>query len=496
MTGPLASPRLSRRAFVATCALIASSPVIADAQEANPNASPAAEASAPDDWPVYGANLAGTRVASDSIITAANVAGLGHVWSVDAGGAVNATPVIAGGTVYVGSYSGTLLALDLVTGRTLWTYATGAAVPEPNLNVDLGILGSAAVAGGTVYVGDATATVHALDAASGALRWKTKTDDQTAACIWSSPVVADGTVYVGVASVANETGFRGNVVALDAETGAQKWKTFSVPGESDGGGVFAVPAIDVERGLLYVGTQNAYSPNPAPYGNPTSLLALDLSTGAERWVFNAPPGGGATAPIEDAGFSASPNLFSARIFGQPRDLVGVGQKSGLYWALDRDTGEFVWRTQVSPAGPLGGIQGTSAVSGTRIAVPATDWSDPAGPAASGLVSVLDTATGSILWTAAQSAPAVSPATVSDDVVLQAGIDGLLHAYALQTGRELLTVDLGASVSSGIAVSQGYVVLAPATPPFAPFVRPGTSIVAFAIGGTTPGPEASPSGDGT
>jgi polyvinyl alcohol dehydrogenase (cytochrome) len=456
-----------------------------------PNGDPAS----PGDWPLYGADLADSRVASEPAISSANVADLSRAWSVDVGGAVTGTPVIAAGLVYVGSYSGTLYALDLATGVTRWTYETGAAVREPNLNLDLGILGSAAVAGDTVYVGDATATVHALDATTGVLRWKTKTDDQNAACIWSSPVVANGVVYVGVASVAKETGFRGNVVALDAATGTQKWKTYSVPGESDGGGVFAVPAIDLDRGFLYVGTENAYSPNPAPYGNPTSLLALDLTTGAERWVFSAPPGGGPTAPTDDVGFSASPNLFSARIFGRQHDLVGGGQKSGLYWALDRDTGEFIWRTQVAPSGPLGGMEGSGAVSGTRIAVPATNWPDPAGPAA-GLVTALDTATGKIIWSADQTAPAASPVAISDDVILQAGIDGLLHAYALQTGRDLVQLDLGASANSGIAVSQGFVVLAPAAPPFAPFVRPGTSVAAYTISGSTPAPDASPVGDGT
>src|SRR5262249_7215392 len=151
----------------------------------------------------------------------------------------------------------------------------------------------------------------------------------------------------------------------------------------------------------------------------------------------------------------------------------------LYWVLDRDSGEFVWRTQVSPAGPLGGMEGTSAVSGTHIAVPATNWPDPAGPAA-GLVSALDTATGKILWTANQTAPAASPAAIAAALVFQAGLDGFLHSYALQSGQELWQFDLGASVSSGIAVSGTTVVLAAATPPFAPFVRPGTSVFAFTL----------------
>jgi polyvinyl alcohol dehydrogenase (cytochrome) len=496
MTTPFDSIRLSRRALLTSTALAATLPAMTSAQEATTVASPTSAEPLPADWPIYGADLSGTRTAGEPLISAANVAGLKQAWTIETGGAVNGTPIITGGTVYIGSYTGTLLALELATGRTIWTYATGAAVLEPELGVNLGILGSAAVDGGVVYVGDATATVHALDAVTGALRWKTKVDDQTAACIWSSPIVANGTVFVGVASVAKEVGFRGNVVALDAASGAQKWKTFSVPEGADGGGVFAVPVIDLVHELLIVGTQNAYSANPAPYGNPTSILALELDTGTERWVFNAPPGGGPDAPTDDVGFGASPNLVTGQVFGRRKDLVVVGQKSGDYWALDRGTGEYIWRTQLSPAGPLGGMEGTSAVSGNRIAVPVTDWSDPSGPAAVGNVSALDTGTGRILWTARQSAPAASPVAISDDIVLQAGIDGTLHAYTLQTGQELLKLDLGASVSSGIAVSQGYIVLAAATPPFAPFVRPGTSILAFALNGASPDLEATPFGDGT
>lgn len=491
MTNRLQHAPLSRRTLLGTSVLTPLLPKLALAQDGTRVAQSASGA-----WPFYGQNLSGTRVADGSTISTANVSQLGAAWSVDLGAVVSGTPVIANGLVYLGAYNGTLFALELATGATVWTYATGAAVRESNLQIDLGILGSAAVDGDTVYIGDATATVHAVDTATGTARWTTKVDDQTAASIWSSPMVANGVVYVGVASIAKEVGFRGNIVALDAATGTQSWKTYVVPGESDGGGVFAVPVIDPDRGALYVGTQNAYSPNPAPYGDPISVLALDLKTGDRKWVFNAPPGGGPIAPTDDVGFSASPNLFSARIFGQLRDLIGIGQKSGTYWALDRETGEFVWRTEISPPGPRGGIEATSAVTGTTIAVPATNWPDPAAPAA-GLVSAVDTATGKILWSADQTAPAASPVAISDDLLVQAGIDGILHAYKLATGAELFQTDLGASVNGGIAIAGNVIVLAAATPPFAPFVRPGTSLVAFSL--SQAGPAATPAGpvgDGT
>jgi len=311
-------------------------------------------------------------------------------------------------------------------------------------------------------------------------------DRQPAASIWSSPVPWNGRVYVGVASVAKEVGFRGSLVALDAATGKVLWQTFMVPAGRDGAGVFAVPALDPGRGLVYVGTQNAYSAHPAPYGHATSVVAVDAASGRIRWVFPAPPIG-ATAPTADVAFSASPNLFSVRIDGRTRDLVGEGQKGGTYWALDRDTGAVVWQTRVAPAGPLGGMEGTSGVAAGRIVVPATNWPNPSGPAA-GLVAALEAASGRLLWRQPRTAPVASPTALGYDIVFQGGIDGVLRAYAVADGRALWQADLGASVSGGIAVAGDTVVLGAATPAFAPFVRPGNSVVAFALTGA---PAASP-----
>ena len=146
-------------------------------------------------------------------------------------------------------------------------------------------------------------------------------------------------------------------------------------------------------------------------------------------------------------FSASPNLFSIDQNGTTTDLVGIGQKSGVYWALNRDTGEVVWQQQISPAGFLGGMEGTAAVANGVIAVPATNWPEFDGPA-SGMVTALDAATGEILWTVEETAPAASPTSITNDVVLHAGLDGILHIFSLADGSEIWRNDLGASVSSG------------------------------------------------
>jgi polyvinyl alcohol dehydrogenase (cytochrome) len=433
------------------------------------------------DWPMYGYDLSGDKASAASGLSAVNVDSLTPLWEVQVDGPVSATPVIVDHVAYVGAYDGTLSAIDLQSGELRWTYATGAMVTEPNLKIPLGISGSAVVSDHLILVGDAAAVVHALERATGNVRWTRKIDDQPQASIWSSPVVSGDKVFIGVASIAKEVGFRGSVVALDVTTGDLRWKTYMVPEGADGAGVFAVPAIDERRGVLYVGTQNAYSPNPAPYGNPVSVVALDTRNGDIKWAFNAPPGGGHTAPTDDVGFSASPNLFTVKIHGQTRDLVGEGQKSGDFWALDRDSGNVVWKATVSPAGFLGGMEGTSAVADTIIAVPATNWPNFDGPA-TGMVTALDAITGKILWTSTQDAPAASPVAIANDLVLHAGLDGVLHVYALATGDELWHAELGASVSGGIAVGEGVVVLGAATPEFAPFIKPGNTVRAFGLTG--------------
>ncbi len=490
--------RTSRRRVLAASALpavLAVTPA-AFAQEATPasQATPIVDATpiptATTGWPLYGNTLAGTKATTSAGISSTNVADLQPLWQIEVGGPVSSTPVIANGVVYTGSYDGNLYAVDLHTGESVWTYATGAAVPEPNLEIPLGITGSAAIDGSTVYVGDAAAVIHAIDAATGDPIWTTTVDDQPNASIWSSPVIWNGTIYIGVASVAKEAGFRGSVVALDAATGETRWQTYMVPEGADGAGVFAVPAIDETRGILYVGTQNAYSPNPAPFGNPISVVALDAATGEEAWVFAAPVEDESTAPTDDIGFSASPNLFTIEAEGGARDVVAIGQKSGEFWTLDRDTGEVVWQATVSPAGFLGGMEGTSAFGNDIVVVPATDWPEFEGDYL-GLVSAYDAGTGLRRWTVEQEAPAASPVAISEDIVFHAGMDGILHAYIITNGIQLWSADLGSSASGGVSVADGVVVVGAATPEFAPFVKPGATVQAFGLAAPEAAPQATP-----
>src|SRR5262249_17967962 len=136
----------------------------------------------------------------------------------------------------------------------------------------------------------------------------------------------------------------------------------------------STPVVDRRRRSLYVTTGNDYAVPKGvtavdPRNHMDAIMALDLDTGAIKWartllhldVWNLADMNG---PGFDFGCGA--NLFSATVGGARKDRVGAGQKSGVYTALDADTGAIVWQTQVGPGGHLGGIHWGTAVDADRI----------------------------------------------------------------------------------------------------------------------------------
>ena len=173
------------------------------------------------------------------------------MWTAATGGAVRSSPAVADGTVYVGSDDGKLYAFDAAglfncaagpprTCLAQWVTTTGAAVRS-----------SPVVANGVVYVGSDDAGLYALNATTGQVIWKTI----TGAAVRSSPAVASGVVYVGSDDKA--------VYALDAATGAVLWKT------TTGAAVRSSPAV--ANGVVYVGSDDA------------GLYALNATTGQVIW---------------------------------------------------------------------------------------------------------------------------------------------------------------------------------------------------------------------
>jgi polyvinyl alcohol dehydrogenase (cytochrome) len=220
-----------------------------------------------------------------------------------------------------------------------------------------------------------------------------------------------------------------------------------VPAGHNGGPVWSTPAIDGATGTLYVGTGNAYSGTAADTTD--AIVALDARSGALLRHFQATAGdvftttsGGAAGP--DADFGASPQLMTGP---NGRKLVGAGQKSGTYWALDRATLAPVWSTMTGAGSAVGGILGSTAYDGTRIYGPDT-------PAGEQWALGLD---GTPAWISADGGPLHFSATsVANGVVYTTDMTSVLTARDASTGAVLAKLPLGAPSWGGVSVAGGYV----------------------------------------
>jgi polyvinyl alcohol dehydrogenase (cytochrome) len=413
---------------------------------------PSADSGAGDDWPVYGHDLANSRLSPhEHAIKAATVTRLRKVWSIDGLVGVTGTPVVAAGVAYFDDWAGSVHAVDAVTGKPRWTTKLGGE-----------FVAAPAVSGEGVYVAVGS-TLYRLDRATGRTVWKVSTDSSPFAQINASPVIVDGLVLQGTASfenIVNEKhySFRGSIAAYDVTTGQQRWKFYTTPNNSGSGagvGVWSTPAVDTKRGLLFVGTGQNLSPPTGPLAD--SLLAIDYRTGKLRWSrqFTYPDVFSAAHPHgKDADVGASPNLWTAN----GRALVGAGDKGGTFHALDRDTGKVVWTTQLAPGGAFGGDIGSAAfVDGKIIAT--SNVGDPATNATTNVSKVfaLDAATGHIDWTAKPYPGKVfAPVSAVPGLAFVATDQGTMAALAVTTGHELWRYHAPARSASGPSIVDGRV----------------------------------------
>src|SRR5690348_429230 len=191
-------------------------------------------------WSGWGVDIQNSRfqTAHDAGLTADQAAHLKLKWAfgIPDAKAVIGQPMIAGGRVYISGDNGKIYSLDAATGCEYWSFrAETDTRNSPTIGPATG-----STARSVLYFADLKANVYALNAANGELLWKANVETHPRARITASPKLYEGRLYVGVSS-AEEVGstrpdyqcctFRGSVVALDAATGSQVWKTYIIPEE-------------------------------------------------------------------------------------------------------------------------------------------------------------------------------------------------------------------------------------------------------------------------
>lgn len=450
------------------------------------------------DWGSSGQNNHNTRNATaEHTINAANVGNLKTAWIFTTAGDVSATAIVVNGVAYFPDWGGKLWAIDTKTGKAIWSHDvseyTGAAGSASRTspaywNGEL-VIGT----GNLMTAGLSPAFEIGINARSGAMLWRTKTDDNIAAIVTGSATIDNGIVYTGVSSKTEHTTvkptFRGSVEALDARTGKILWKTYMVPAGFNGAAVWSSqPVVDHKTGMLYVTTGNSYSVPNGYCVNPgqtncrrlpqdayiDSIVALRLTTGkivwahhtltADTWTMADPN----TSP--DFDFGADPNLYTTTINGKRTDVLGAGQKSGMYYALDPATGKEIWATQAGPGGVLGGIEWGTSSDGERIYAAITNGSHKKytyttydgqqKTTSGGLWTALDPAIGKILWQTAdpQGSQYITDGFVSsaNGVVYAGSSGGNFYAMDARTGQIKWTFSSGGAVWSGAAIVNGVV----------------------------------------
>ena len=433
-------------------------------------------------WNGWGIDARNSRsqTAAAAGLTAADVPKLKLKWAFGIPGvsASGSQITVVGSRAFVGSRNGVVYALDTKTGCLVWAFEADAGVRSTP------IVGRAADGSSTLYFGDAHAFVYALDVNTGQRRWKVKVEDHLDAMITGAVAYHNGRLYVPVSSLEEGTAaipsyecctFRGSVVAIDAASGKQLWKTYTIPqvpqrttktargtqlwGPS-GGAVWSQPLIDAERNRLYVATGDSYSNPPARESD--AIMALAMDTGRVLWVqqtlagdawnvgcletgagrVNCPEGAG-----PDYDFSSSPSLG---VLPDGKRIIIAGQKSGTMFGLNPDTGEQLWKTQVGQGGILGGIEWGFSVDATTAYVSLSNALEKKPGEAGGLVAV-NIADGKTRWTIPPPADTCNarrgcntgqPAAVSSmpGVVFSGSLDGHLRAYDSASGRVLWDVN--------------------------------------------------------
>ncbi len=396
-----------------------------------------------------------------------------------------APPTVSGGRLFVGSQSGDVYSLDARTGCVIWTFKAGG-----------GVRTAIALSKDAAYFGDLHATAYAVSIESGKLLWSRKLDDHPGARITGSPTLYQNRLFVPVSSFEEGQGsnaqyecctFRGSVAALDVKDGTVVWQRYTIADEPKtigknasgaarkgpaGAAVWSSPTIDAKRRLVYVATGNMYTEPQQPTSD--AVLALDLDKGTIVWtaqvtpkdvfVVGCGPARGANCPPDvgpDFDFGNSPMLTT---LAGGRDIIVLGQKSGVGWALDPDRkGAVIWQYRAGKGSALGGMEFGSALDSQNAYFPVSDILNPQ----PGGLHAVKLATGERAWLAEPPPlkckagrgcnPALSaPITVIPGAIFAGSADGGIRAYSAKDGTILWDFDTNRSFETinGVTANGG------------------------------------------
>jgi outer membrane protein assembly factor BamB len=332
-----------------------------------------------DNWAQFRGNQSLTGVSQSNVPNS-----LKQLWTYEAGDSIESSAAIVGGTVFVGSQKGDLVALSLENGSVYWKFSTGAAIGES----------SPAYSNGVVYIGDLNGWLNALNASDGKKLWAFKTNGE----IKSSPVVVGDQVLIG--------SYDENLYCLKARNGTLAWKF------KTNGPVHSTPSI--ANGMAFIA------------GCDELFRAIRIADGKE--VFNVSSGAytGASPALRDG--SAFYGTFDNEVLS-----VNLAQKQ-IAWRYEHPQRKFPFYS-------------SAAVTNERVVIGGRDK----------MVHGL-TLEGKMVWTFMTRARVESSPAIAGSRVFVGSNDGRFYVLSLSNGTKLWEFDAGAPLSASPAIANGKIVI--------------------------------------
>jgi alcohol dehydrogenase (cytochrome c) len=343
------------------------------------------------DWRSYGQNSLGWRYSELTQIDTRNVSRLSPAWVYQTGlaGGFETTPLVFDGLMFIAGPSNHSWALDALTGRPVWhTQKT----PPSKLNLCCGQVNRGfAVRGDKLFRVNIEGTLVALDVKSGTTLWETTlADHKQGYSATAAPLVVKNLVLTGIAGA--EFGTRGFIDAYDADTGKRVWRFNTVPGDGErgidtwsgdswkrgGGSTWITGTYDPELNLVYWGTGN---PGPDMNGDvrrgdnlyTCSVVALDADTGELKWYYQFTP-----HDVHDWDAISDPVPVDLTIEGRKVKALIQANRNGFFYVLDRTNGKMLkaktytevsWAKGIGPDGRPILIDGLEPTEEGKLACP-------------------------------------------------------------------------------------------------------------------------------
>jgi outer membrane protein assembly factor BamB len=460
-----------RRRLVAASAVVTAALGVVAAQ-----AQPAG-AAAFINWPGYLYGPSHSSASPATAITPANAANLKRVWtwrcaaptiSGQPSAGFVASPSVYNGTIYIGCNTGLFYALNETTGAVEWTqmlgYVTKKTCAARGVSSTASIAINPASGKPNVYVAGGDGNLYALDAATGVVVWKSVIDlpspTKNDYYDWSSPAIANGLVYIGIASQCDQPLVAGaGLKAYALGTGALQQTYLTMPAAQLGGSIWSSPAVDA-NGSAFVTTGNEVPGAPLP-GDSSSIVSLNATTLARTGGWRIP----AAQQVEDNDWAASPTVFQATLGGTPTEMVTACNKNGFLYAFNASSISAgpIWDFQVG-AGTGNGVLsclGAAIWNGTNLFEPGNATTIN-GTAYNGSMRELNPATGTPIWqTGLPGIILGSPSMDAAGVIAASTYGGTTNGtYLLNatSGAILKLIGLGKEFSQPI-FADGFLILA-------------------------------------